>query len=450
MSLLSAKAATLRPSPIDSVSNAIAPIAIILGASLLTQFFIGAIIGDFWINLLANMGISIILAVSLNIVNGFTGQFSIGHAGFMAVGGYTAGAITYYGSMLAFGSADALPGFMNAGVLLFVCACIAGGVMAALAGLLVGLPSLRLRGDYLAIVTLGFGEIVRVIIQLSDKRLRNVEDIQNASIWKIAKSVGGPLGFNGLPYYNSLFWTTLFVGVTLLVAARLKRSSTGRAFLSVREDEIAAQAMGIPITSIKVKAFVLSAAFAGIAGGLFAHQSGVTLNAGELNFVKSFDILIAVVLGGLGSISGVVLASIILTLLPEILRSPQAVLEWQLPLWIIIGVFVALTISMWKRRALREVLIATTVLAAGPLVLGFAGDFANSRGVQLGDYRMIIYALALILMMILRPQGLFGVHEVWDAGRLFARKRGKSPLPASPLPTNPATMPETWAGKVNR
>ena len=341
------------------------PLAIGFALAVLLQLAIGPFAGPFAVKLLMDIGINVILAVSLNLVNGFTGQFSIGHAGFMAVGGYAAGAITYYGSFLLWGGAKVQPGWLSGGDMLFVGGCLAGAVIAAGTGYIVGLPSLRLRGDYLAIVTLGFGEIVRVLLQRTGDVITTVDEVKKASLGTLATSLGGSLGFSGLPYYTDLFWVYLFVTITVVVALHVKFSSYGRAFLSIRENEIAAEAVGINTTKLKVRAFVLAAAFAGIAGGLFAHEVGTSLNPRELGFQKSFDIVIMVVLGGMGSVSGAVLAAIVLTLLPEALR-------------------------------------------------GFS------------EFRMPIYALALILMMILRPQGILGLREIWELSWFRRRKPVKA------------------------
>jgi len=343
------------------VIKGLAPLAAGLALAVAMQLSAGPIIGPFAVKLLMDIGINVILAVSLNIVNGFTGQFSIGHAGFMAVGGYVAGCFTYYGSYLIWGAPRVQAGWLSGGDLLFVGGCLAGAAVAGAAGFVVGLPSLRLRGDYLAIVTLGFGEILRVMLQRTGDVVTSAEEVRAASWPTLATSLGGSLGFSGLPYYTDLFWVYVFVAVTLLVALRLKFSSLGRAFLSIRENEIAAEAVGVNTTRLKVRAFVLAAAFAGIAGGLFAHEVGTSLNPRELGFQKSFDIVIMVVLGGMGSVSGAVLAAIVLTLLPEALR-------------------------------------------------GFS------------EFRMPIYALALILMMILRPQGILGLREVWELPWLRRRR----------------------------
>ncbi|MCG3172099.1 MAG: hypothetical protein GMKNLPBB_00244 [Myxococcota bacterium] len=343
-------------------SNAAAIAAGVLFAVLL-QFVLRGVMGPFVSKVMLDIGINIILALSLNIVNGFTGQFSIGHAGFMAVGGYAAAAITYYGSLLLWGSAAIHGDIMGPGDMLFLGACGAGGCAAALAGLVVGLPSLRLRGDYLAIVTLGFGEIIRVLIQQTGDVLLTADEVRSASPGTVLTSLGGSLGFPGIPFYTNLFWVWIWVAVTLAAVWRLKYSGLGRAFLSIREDELAAEAMGVPTTRVKVTAFVISAFFAGIAGALFAHLVGTTLNPGELGFQKSFDIIIMVVLGGMGSISGSIIAAIVLTILPEALRA-------------------------------------------------------------VADYRMIAYAVFLIALMIWRPSGLFGVRELWELGPF--RRRGEA------------------------
>lgn len=348
--------------------DSLAPLLVVVVFTVLMHAVIGPRVGFYYSKILMDIGINIILAVSLNIVNGFTGQFSIGHASFMAVGGYTAGTVTYYGGAHLFG--DTMSHGDWRGQALFLASCVAGAIVAGLFGVLVGLPSLRLKGDYLALVTLGFGEIIRVLLQQTHGVPTKVEDIVAMPLWSMATddhgelavtgvpiSLGGSLGFTGLPFYTNMAWVYAWVCITLIVAYRLKESTHGRALLSIREDEIAAEAMGIPTTKLKIRAFVMSAALAGIAGALFAHEIGTTLNPKELGFQKSFEVVIMVVLGGMGSISGVVLAAIVLTVLPELLRDANA-------------------------------------------------------------YRMILYALSLILMMILRPQGLFGLREVWELPRV--------------------------------
>jgi branched-chain amino acid transport system permease protein len=354
---LGERARALQPGLGMAGPRIVLPFIVGLALAYLGHRYLVDAVGPYPAKILVDIGINVILAVSLNLVNGFTGQFSIGHAGFMAVGGYTAGFIVYYGSYRLWGvGLEVHPG----GDLLYLGACVVGGGVAALLGFVVGLPSLRLRGDYLAIVTLGFGEILRVLLQRTDDVLIDAKEIGGRSLLSLANNIGGALGFTGLPYYTNFFYVYVFVTITLVVAYRLKDSTYGRAFLSIRENEIAAEAMGINTTKYKVRAFVLSSFFAGIAGALFAHEVGTSLNPRELGFQKSFDIVIMVVLGGMGSVSGAALAAVILTILPELLR-------------------------------------------------------------QFAQYRMIIYALALIVMMIVRPQGLFGVREVWE---LWRRPRG--------------------------
>jgi branched-chain amino acid transport system permease protein len=268
-----------------------------------------------------HIGIAIILAVSLNLVNGLTGQFSIGHAGFMAVGGYVSAVMLMRGPQ------------EDPYRIFFVVAMLTGAIAAALAGWLVGKPSLRLRGDYLAIVTLGFGEIIRVIIE-------------NTPFF------GGAIGLSPIPHRADFAWIWAAAIVTILVAKRLRDSTHGRAFLSVREDEVAAEAMGIDTTGYKVRAFVISAFFAGVAGALSGAFEG-NLAPQSFTFVRSFEVVAMVVLGGMGSITGATIAAAVLTILPEYLRA-------------------------------------------------------------VANLRMVIYSIALIALMLLRPRGLLGTREVWD------------------------------------
>ena len=218
-------------------------------------------ISGYWVTNLFLMGINIILAASLNLINGFTGEFSLGHAGFMAVGAYAGGVIT-----------------TNLG-LPFPLAIVVGMLAAAVAGVLVGLPTLRLRGDYLAIATLGFGEIVRVVLMNIDY-------------------VGGASGLKDIP--DVVNWPIIFVSVvlSLLLIKNFVRSSHGRACLAVRENDLAAQMMGVNITYYKVLAFVVGAALAGLAGVLYAHYYTI-IQPKEFSFLLTFDVLVMVMVGGL-------------------------------------------------------------------------------------------------------------------------------------------------------
>ncbi|HUF16445.1 MAG TPA: branched-chain amino acid ABC transporter permease [Thermoanaerobaculia bacterium] len=299
-------------------------------------------------------GINVILAVSLNIIFGHAGQFSMGHAGFMAVGAYLSAFLTFFYANPWLSGVEEGPGRWMLQNLLFLAALLAGGLGAAAAGYLVGLPSLRLRGDYLAVMTLGFGEIIRVVFLNIDK-------------------VGGARGLSGVPAWSNFFWVFFFAWVTILVSRRLVASSIGRAYFAVREDEIAAEAMGVNTTHFKVQAFVISSFFAGVAGGLMAHYLSY-LNPSMFMFTKSFEVIVMVVLGGLGSISGSVLAAVFLTFLLEQLRYVKAWLN----------------------------------LTSEP--------------------RMVIYALLLIILMLTRRQGLLGRREIWD---FLPRRKDKIPTDSS-------------------
>jgi branched-chain amino acid transport system permease protein len=404
----------------------IAPVAALLIAIAL-QVTVRRVCGEYIERIAVDAAIAVILAVSLNIVNGYTGQFSIGHAAFAAIGGYTAGMITYYVALLFWNHTAAFdplrhsdtwgPFFAQQGV--FVVATLVGGLTAAGAGWLVGLPSLRLRGDYLAIVTLGFGEIVRVLLQQTNHQLYSREEISNVERWQQwVLPVGGALGFINIPKITTLFWAVLAAGITLIVAWRLKRSTFGRAMIAIRENEIAAEAMGVNVTRLKVWAFVFAAFFAGVAGSLYAHEPGIQMGPSDAGFVRSFDIVIMVVLGGLGSISGAVMAAVLITFANEWLRDPTQAIHAgpvTIQIWYILAALMVIRLIIWEEDRAKA-----ACYWVGAIVLVEAARWASLRyGISLGDYRMILYALALILMMILRPRGLFGTSEITD----FAPRR---------------------------
>ncbi|HEY3173712.1 MAG TPA: branched-chain amino acid ABC transporter permease [Thermoanaerobaculia bacterium] len=316
-----------------------------LGNSLLTGGLVpGFSVSPYFLQVVSLAGINIILAVSLNLINGFTGQFSIGHAGFMAIGAYVSAYVTAtFGDRIR-GAVGMLPPAFQNSVLLLIALGI-GAACAAVAGFLVGVPSLRLRGDYLAIVTLGFGEIIRVFILNID-------------------AVGGARGFSGIPRLANFAWIYLFAGATILVVSRIVRSSFGRTLVAIREDEIAAEAMGVNTTRSKVISFVVSSAMAGVAGGLFAHYL-MYVHTNSFTFIKSFEIIIMIVIGGLGSITGSVLGAVLYIVLTEGLR-------------------------------------------------------------QFAQYRMVLFSLLLIVIMIVRPQGILGHRELWS---FFPRRRRVEPVP---------------------
>lgn len=279
-------------------------------------------------------GIAIISAVSLNIVNGFTGQFSIGHAGFMLVGAYASSTVTVFGSdrvMAAMQSAHVPTAAQEP--LMFALAIVVGAVAAAIMGLLVGLPSLRLRGDYLAIATLGFGEAIRGVFVTVD-------------------AVGGASGLHNMPKYTSFVWVfSCAVGVVLM-ARGLAMSRHGRDLFAIREDELAAQAVGVNAFRYKVLAFVIASAWAGVAGVMISHlNSGIVPQ--DYGFMASFAIVVMIVVGGLGSITGAVVAAVLLSWPTELMRLYDPI----------------------------------------------------------APYRLVIYPALLVLMMLIRPQGLFGRKE---------------------------------------
>ena len=283
------------------------------------------IINHYQMQVLIVICINIILALSLNLIIGFTGQLALGHAGFMSIGAYTAAILTIN---------------FNAP---FIISLLAGGLLAALAGFVIGLPTLRLKGDYFAITTLGFGEIIRVIITNIDY-------------------LGGARGISGIPPKTTFSIVYLSVIITFLLIYNIVHSSKGRAMISIREDEIAAEAMGINTTKYKIEAFVIGSFLAGVAGGLYAHYY-MYIDPTGFNFMRSVEIVTYVVLGGMGSLTGCIFAAGALTLLPEVLRS-------------------------------------------------------------ISEYRMVIYSFLLIVIMIFRPQGLMGNKEL--SLSMFKRFKGKS------------------------
>ena len=317
------------------------PIIALIAAVLLAfgvSHFSGHI-DPYYLDVITGVGINVILAVSLNLVNGYTGQFSLGHAGFMSVGAYLSAAVTLFLGPKLLGDSG---GSDLAQGLVFLGALIAGGLGAALAGLAVGIPSLRLKGDYLALVTLGFGEIIRVVFQ-------NVE------------SLGGALGLNGIPNYTTVFWVYSFAALTVFTVVCLVRSTYGRGFLATRDDEIASESVGLNTTRYKIVAFVVGAFFAGVAGGLYGHFK-LTITPTGFDFTKSIEIVVMVILGGMGNTPGVILAAILLTVLPEVLRAVD-------------------------------------------------------------QYRMVLYSLLLIVLMLVRPKGLFNFDYAAIASRLARRLR---------------------------
>jgi branched-chain amino acid transport system permease protein len=280
--------------------------------------------------------IYVILAVSLNLINGITGQFSLGHMGFAAVGAYVSGSIT----TLIF---KVTPDSGFSGYTIFLIGILVGGIAAALVGILIGFPSLRLKGDYLAIVTLGFGEIIKTILN-------------NIAV------VGGPRGLLGIPKFSNFTFIFIAAFLTIVVVRNLVQSSHGRALLAIRENELAAELVGVDTTRYKVLAFAIGAFFAGIAGGLFGHLLQIA-HPTQYGFLGSILVLIMVYTGGVGSLTGSVIAAFVLTFMSEGLR-----------------------------------IVIDTV--------------ADSTGWPIGgEWRMVVYALLLIFIMLFRTEGLMGNKE---------------------------------------
>lgn len=277
------------------------------------------VLNKYYSGILVFVCINIMLAVSLNLTTGCLGQIALGHAGFMSIGAYTAALFTKW---LAVSGAGGYLGYFGGLIL--------GGLLAAVFGFIIGLPALRLKGDYLAIITLGFGEIIRTII----------ENLQ---------FTGGAQGLRSIDKFSTLPVASAICIISVCLLTTLMRSRHGRAILSIREDDIASEAAGIHNTYYRTMAFTIAAFFAGVAGGVYAHYIGI-LGAKNFNFTRSVEIIIIVVLGGLGSFTGSIIAAIILTILPELLR-----------------------------------------------------DF--------NDYRMLVYSIALVLIMIFKPSGIFGRYE---------------------------------------
>ena len=305
-------------------------LVLVLALYILLSVLISAnIINPYYSGILTMVCINVILAVSLNLATGFLGQLVLGHAGFMSVGAYSAALFTMY---------SGLPTVVS-----FPLALLVGGIVAAAFGVIIGVPALRLKGDYLAILTLGFGEIIRVLILAMP-------------------FTGGAAGLSGIPLLTTFKYVFIIAIITVAVIFAFIHSRHGRAVIAIREDEIAAEAAGIHTTYYKLLAFVLAAFFAGIAGGLYAHHIGV-LDPSKFDFNYSVEILIMVVLGGMGSITGSIVAAIVLTLLPELLR-------------------------------------------------GFS------------EYRMLIYSVILICVMLFKPSGLLGQHEL-SLTKILNKFRGK-------------------------
>lgn len=413
-----------------------------LGLLVLALYFIDGGASTQFRQALALFAIWGVAATSLNLINGTTGILSLGHHGFMLVGGYTTALLTLpevrrqqiadsarsqmndftLGLSLSNGlSAIGLDALTTPETLWvrFVIALLLGGVMAAIFGLIVGIPSLRLRGDYLAIVTFGFGEIIRLL----------------ASTSLFAPFTNGSLGYTGVPPQlgRSLYWTFGFLALTVFVMTKLKYSSYGRALQAVREDEIAAEAMGVGLAYHKVLAFTVSAFFAGIAGGLYASWlSGARLD--YFLFTLTFFFLVAVSVGGTGSYTGVLIGTALVVFVRQYggpLEEPYGLNLWFGGLSLVILAVVLIAVAVRGARRLRPRVPPILYVLGGIGVLGFLFSLiAPSLGLLTGEFqafgmRAILLSVLLLIIMIVRPSGILGSAEFSWAG-LF-RERNDQP-----------------------
>ncbi len=290
--------------------------AILLGVFVITQVLLATGNMSYMLqDLLVPLCVYAILAVSLNLTVGILGELSLGQAGFMCIGAYS-------GALFSKLMEEAIP----EAIIRFPIALILGGVLAAIFGVLIGVPVLRLRGDYLAIVTLAFGEIIKNIcasIYLGRDSegfhisLKSVSDMNMADDGKML--INGALGINGTPKDSNFIVAFIILFITVIVAYNFVYSRTGRAVMSIRDNRIAAESVGINITKYKLITFGLTAFIAGVAGALYSHNFS-TLQASKFDYNLSILVLVFVVLGGIGSIRGSVIAAVVLTLIPELLR----------------------------------------------------------------------------------------------------------------------------------
>ncbi len=320
-------------------------------------------VSSYYLEIVILMGIFIIAAISLDIINGYAGQFSIGHAGFMAVGAYTAAFLTVHRQV---------PFFLS---------LLAGALASCLAGIAVGFPALRLRGDYLAIATLGFAEIIRIFFV-------NFEP------------TGGARGLAGIARYSTFDWVWFLTVLSFLVLYFFTRSSFGRSLKALREDETAAACIGIPTTRYKVLAFAISSFFAGLSGGLFAH-SLLFIDPSSFGLLRSIEVLLMIVLGGMGNLWGAAFGGAVLTILPETLRDYSGIMG-TLAVVLTLGFVLAYPETKDRFRFFLTSFLGFAAL----FLLGYFGR--NFILIYVSQMRMIVYSALLIIMMIFRPQGLIG------------------------------------------
>jgi branched-chain amino acid transport system permease protein len=359
----------------------------ILIVAVLAEYGLALLIPDTaWRQLFMFALVNVVVALSLNVINGMAGQFSIGHAGFVGIGAYTAAIVAGHMHLwLHHDLSTDLP--LQTSFLVVPCAIVAAAIVAGIFGLVVGLPSLRLKGDYLAVVTLGFAEIFRLLIASASA------GADAGGVMGLLSKLGGQQGYagpdeRGVPQYAGPFWIVGGVLVAIVVSWRLKFSGWGRALRALREDEIAAAAVGVDPTRYKVTSFVIAAMGGGFAGALLAmmRDGSPTVQPDTFGFLASFDAITMVILGGSGSVSGAVLG----------------------------GIFVTVTVKLIEQ--LQRLDAVKDFTAAHP-------------SFDLNACRMVFYAALLIAIMILRPAGVFGENEIVRPKRAAAPRKPDPPKP---------------------
>lgn len=364
--------------------------------------------GDLTVRLVMFAGLYVTLSVSLNLINGITGQFSIGHAAFWMTGAYTAGIVSnsFIGKL-------GLPASVSLALLV-----LCGAAGAAIAGFVVGMPSLRLKGDYLAVVTMGFGEILRILVQSQ-------------------QSIGGSYGMNIAPKIKMVWMVWLLAILCIAVCRNLLKTAHGLPFLAVREDEIASSAMGVNVTRVKVTAFVIGSAFAGAAGALLG-SSEAFISPDMFKMDISFIILTMVVLGGTGSITGSALAGAALFYIPELLRDMAPVQGNGLLAGAVAVVSVVIALKWlsdhyhgpkWNKAGFMVGAVVGAVVLQFLLSLVLKGvPSLAAVQIEAQKLRMVIFAVTLIVLMLLRPQGVFAHHEFsWTWVKKLLGMKGPEP-----------------------
>ena len=326
--------------------NDIITYGIVIAAFVIMQILINAgEISSLFQGLMVPLCTYIILAISLNLVVGILGELSLGHAGFMCVGAFTSSFFS-----------KAMQDTITNSTVRFLLALLIGIITAAIFGIIIGIPVLRLNGDYLAIVTLAFGEIIKNLVNVlfigkDSKGFHfSTKDAVSLNMEPDGKIIlNGPQGITGTPYDSTFFIGFILILVTLFIVLNLIHSRDGRAIMAIRDNRIAAESIGINITKYKLMTFTISAAMAGAAGVLYAHNlSNLTANTNNFGYNMSINILVFVVLGGIGNIRGSIIAAVVLTLLPELLRGMS---DYRMLIYAI--VLIVMMLFNWAPKAIE-------------------------------------------------------------------------------------------------